>query len=181
MNRVIFQDWFDNNFVPEVRNNLVKLGKPTDTKCLLLLDNSATHPAESELVSDCGNIFSCFLPPNVTSLIQPMDQGVIKNFKCLYRNDFMMRMVSTSMSPPEFQRYFTIKDAIFSFATAWNSVNSETLLRAWKKLWPDAISADLDVDQCELLENIQDEQQTGDVQAIVNTVKLAAETNPLSN
>ena len=41
----------------------------------LLVDNCSAHPANVQL----SNIELKFLPPNTTSLIQPMDSGVIKN------------------------------------------------------------------------------------------------------
>ena len=41
-----------------------------------------------------GNIFVVYLPPNVTSVIQPMDQGVIQNFKVNYRKSFMPKLVN---------------------------------------------------------------------------------------
>jgi len=34
-----------------------------------------------------------FFPPNVTSLIQPMDQGVIKKFKRIYRKQMLRRLL----------------------------------------------------------------------------------------
>jgi hypothetical protein len=36
----------------------------------------------------------------------------------------------------EFQGTYTIKDAVFNVACAWNSVKAKTLCRAWRKLWP---------------------------------------------
>lgn len=41
------------------------------------MDNCPAHPGEEELVS--GDIKTIFLPPNVTPLLQPMDQGVLEN------------------------------------------------------------------------------------------------------
>ena len=58
-----------------MRDELSKLGLPP--KAVLVLDNCPAHPEAEELISDDGNIFAHFLPPNVTSLIQPMDQGVL--------------------------------------------------------------------------------------------------------
>uniref|UniRef100_K7F827 HTH CENPB-type domain-containing protein n=1 Tax=Pelodiscus sinensis TaxID=13735 RepID=K7F827_PELSI len=78
MTSEIFKDWFFNHFVLAVQENFRKEGLPEDSKAVLLLDNCRAHPPASELVS--GNIFATYLPPNVTSLIQPMDQGVIQNF-----------------------------------------------------------------------------------------------------
>jgi len=43
------------------------------------LDNAPSHPSEEELMK--RDIKAIFLPPNVTSLIQPMDQGVIEWLK----------------------------------------------------------------------------------------------------
>ena len=37
------------------------------------------------MVSDDGFIVTNLLPPNVTSLIQPMDQGVLESMKQRYR------------------------------------------------------------------------------------------------
>ena len=54
--------------------------KDLQPKALLLLDNCAAHP-EDELGSDDGLIVAKFLPPNVTSSIQPMDQGVFEAMK----------------------------------------------------------------------------------------------------
>ena len=45
---------------------------------MLVLDNCSAHPEPEELISDDGAIRAEFLPANVTSLIQPMDQGVIQ-------------------------------------------------------------------------------------------------------
>jgi hypothetical protein len=45
-------------------------------KILLLADNCPAHPVLEKLV---------FLPANTTSMLQPMDQGVIRSLKCHYR------------------------------------------------------------------------------------------------
>ncbi|GBM47316.1 Jerky [Araneus ventricosus] len=74
MTAALFKDWFFHHFVPEVKESFKSLGLPEDTKAILLLDNCKAHPPVDELVS--GNIVATLLPPNVTSLIQPMDQGV---------------------------------------------------------------------------------------------------------
>ena len=43
----------------------------------LLLDNPPAHPDAEKLVCADGKICTMFLPPNTTSIIQPMDLGVI--------------------------------------------------------------------------------------------------------
>ena len=68
--------------VPTVHDELSKVGLPP--KAVLVLDNCPAHPDAEELIRDDGNIFAHFLPPNVTSLIQPMVQGVLIALKRRY-------------------------------------------------------------------------------------------------
>ena len=46
----------------------------------LVIDNATCHPKLDDLV----NIELVFLPPNTTSHTQPMDPGVLANFKGYY-------------------------------------------------------------------------------------------------
>ncbi|KAL1927425.1 hypothetical protein VTP01DRAFT_3662 [Rhizomucor pusillus] len=47
---------------------------------LLLLDNFSGHKCDYEPTNVC----LCYLPPNTTSIVQPLDAGIIKNLKCFY-------------------------------------------------------------------------------------------------
>nr|XP_014424896.1 tigger transposable element-derived protein 1-like [Pelodiscus sinensis] len=76
----MFEEWFSNHFVPAVERYC--LGKNIPFKILLLLDNAPGHP--NTLDDMHPNVKVVFLPPNTTSLIQPMDQGVIASFKAYY-------------------------------------------------------------------------------------------------
>ena len=85
----LFRDRFHHQFVPHVRNKLTSLGEnPT---ALLLLDNCSAHPDEEELISDDGEIK--FLPPNVISLNQPMDQGVLQTLKKRHKKKLLRRLI----------------------------------------------------------------------------------------
>ncbi|XP_046686075.1 jerky protein homolog-like [Homalodisca vitripennis] len=81
MDRALFQEWFEKQFVPNVRAYNEENGLPD--RALLLIDNAPSHPDDLELV--IGDIKAIFLPPNVTSIIQPMDQGVLQALKQNYR------------------------------------------------------------------------------------------------
>jgi len=48
---------------------------------LLILDNCHAYPEEDTVVSVNGLVIAKFLPANVTSLIQAMDQGVQASLK----------------------------------------------------------------------------------------------------
>ena len=54
-----------------------------------MLDNAPCHPDIAVLNSIDGNFIVKYLPPNVTALIQPMDQGVIEKVKHLYRKEML--------------------------------------------------------------------------------------------
>ena len=79
MDSSIFKNWFKTKFVPRVRHYLHIKGLPV--KALLLMGNAPAHPSTEELCSRDGLIKTMFLPANTTSLIQPMDQGVLYNLK----------------------------------------------------------------------------------------------------
>nr|XP_033788001.1 jerky protein homolog isoform X2 [Geotrypetes seraphini] len=140
MDPEVFTKWFQSSFVPSVKENLRKKGIPENSKVLLLLDNCRTHPPAEELVN--GNIFVCYLPVNVTSLIQPMDQGVIQNVKMFYMRDFMQKMSNFDGTVLDFQKKYNLKDALYAVSCAWDSVRSETLRKCWRKLWPAVRSVD---------------------------------------
>ncbi|KAG7174019.1 Tigger transposable element-derived protein 1-like 89, partial [Homarus americanus] len=72
--------WFDDCFVPDVKKFCEQQNVPF--KILLLLDNA---PGHSPLLMDRHpNVKVVFLPPNTTTLIQPMDQELICNVKAAY-------------------------------------------------------------------------------------------------
>ena len=80
MSTEIFHKWFHDSYVPTVRRKLSSLG--LEQKAVLVLDNCPAHPSAEDLVSEDGKIIAHYLPPNVTSLIQPMDQGILEALKC---------------------------------------------------------------------------------------------------
>jgi hypothetical protein len=55
----------------------------------LLVDNCPAHTVLEKL----QNIKLVFLPANTTSMLQPMDQGVIRSLKCHYRRLILLRMI----------------------------------------------------------------------------------------
>ncbi|XP_071943866.1 jerky protein homolog-like [Antedon mediterranea] len=133
MDSTIFKKWFFENFVPRARcfcreNNIPE-------KIVLLLDNAPAHPSEEVLTTEDGAFLVMFLPPNTTSLIQPMDQGVLEPLKRRYKKNLLRHILCQIDTPiPEAVKQLTIKDAVYWIADAWESATEENLKRSWNKL-----------------------------------------------
>lgn len=78
MTCAVFSDYLKNKFNRE----LEVYCKNLSFKILLVLDNA--HSLPSLLADVSENIKLAFLPPNMTSLIQPFDQGIVQTFKSYY-------------------------------------------------------------------------------------------------
>ena len=130
----VFRQWFEKYFVPQVQKHLKSKGLLE--KAVLLLDFPPAHPSEELLSSDDGRIIVKYLPPNVTSLIQPMSQGVLATVKRYYRAGLLQKYMDEGIDPRMFWKNLTVLDAIYEVSRAWNMVKSSTITKAWKKLFP---------------------------------------------
>jgi len=66
------------------KNWLLKIDKifcKQNRKVMLFIDNCTVH----NYIPTMGNLEVLFFPSNMASVVQPMDQGIIKNFKHHYR------------------------------------------------------------------------------------------------
>ncbi|XP_076035908.1 uncharacterized protein LOC143021925 isoform X5 [Oratosquilla oratoria] len=110
-------------------------------KILLVVDNAPGHPPS--MVEWCTNIHVCFLPPNTTPVLQPMDQGVIATFKKYYTRRTMRKlnraMDSGTTTVRAYWRSFNIKMAVEHIVAAWEEVAPVTMNAVWHKLWPEAV------------------------------------------
>ena len=59
---------------------------------LLFIDNAPCHPPD--LKGKFSNINVCFLPKNTASRLQPLDAGIIRNFKVKYRKLLLKFVIS---------------------------------------------------------------------------------------
>ena len=77
---LLTKDCLLNCFVPKARRKCREDGRPFDV--LLTMDNCPAHP--EWLMDIHPNVQVVFLPPNTTSLLQPLDQEVIATVKARY-------------------------------------------------------------------------------------------------
>ena len=120
MTATLFQEWlewFD-----------ARLQKQKKKICLLL-DNCSAHKIDDPGLQ-CIELV--FLPPNTTSAIQPLDQGIIKNFKHFYRRRMLQKIVlaidaDENSTATEVARSISALDAVNFMSAAWNDVSTDTI------------------------------------------------------
>jgi hypothetical protein len=132
----LFIDYMTSKLEGELREYCAK--ENLDFKILLIVDNAPGHPT---IIQDlCEHIQVAFIPPNSTSLIQPMDHGVIATFKTYYLKktfDMLVKAVDDkNTSVTEFWKNFTIRDAIMLVGEAWAAVTRMCMNGVWKQMCP---------------------------------------------
>nr|XP_047129379.1 tigger transposable element-derived protein 4-like [Hydra vulgaris] len=80
MDSILFEEW-----IREMDTKFTKEKK----KVMFIIGNCLAHPTVDNLKS----IELIFLPPNTTSKLQPMDQGIIRSLKVYYRYLALQRLV----------------------------------------------------------------------------------------
>jgi len=105
--------------------------KKKSRKILLFLDNAPCHPSVNlEMIK------LRFFPANTTSHTQPLDQGVIKTFKCYYRRRIVERVIGyidDDYMACEVAQNVNIKDACIWLAESWKEVKPSTIKNCFRK------------------------------------------------
>lgn len=147
MTSEMFKNWICECAIPEIKSYCSK--ENLDFKALIIVDNAPSHPIYIDDLSD--NLKFLFMPPNTTSLIQPMDQGVISVFKSYYlRRTFKQLIIAiddsekNSTTIPEFWKTFNVLDAINNISESWNEVTPSCMNGVWRKIWPECVHKNLD-------------------------------------
>ena len=101
MDSTLFKSWFHYKFTLYIKkfcedNNI-------EYKILLLLDNAPDHAAVDILQSKDGKVSTMFFPPNTSSILQPMDQGILEALKRRYKKFILGHLIlekeASSFSP----------------------------------------------------------------------------------
>ncbi|XP_070593160.1 tigger transposable element-derived protein 1-like [Erythrolamprus reginae] len=134
------RDWFHQCFIPQVKDYLAAKG--LNFKVLLLMDNAGGH---DDLAHEHDGVQVEFLPPNTTSLIQPMDQGIIRAFKALYTRNSLGSIVEAMDADQNFtlKAYwcqYTIASCLKNIQSALMDMKSQTMNACWRKLWPEVVN-----------------------------------------
>ncbi|KAF0708868.1 hypothetical protein AaE_013063 [Aphanomyces astaci] len=105
---------------------------------LLLLDNASSYQV---VRADVGNVRVLILPPNTTSVLQPMDAGIISTFKMYYKKrqlDHAIQIVDTItgggvVTDKQRKNPYAcdVLQAMRWGSEAWDEVSASTIRNCW--------------------------------------------------
>lgn len=113
MTSFLFEDWIEKLNARMVKNN---------RKIIMFVDNAPSH----KISKNFSNVHLEFLPPNLTSVIQPMDQGIISQIKRLYRKDLLRRLIADiefTNQVTEAVKKIDVLDAMRWLEAAWKQAS----------------------------------------------------------
>ena len=121
--------WMTSEIFRDILNRLDRSFRAQGRKILLFVDNCAAHPSDMSL----KNIKVVFYPPNCTSVVQPLDMGVIKLFKQAYRKQLVQRAVCLMDAGEEVKLKIDVLQAIHFIVSAWQKVSQCTIENCFRK------------------------------------------------
>ena len=126
--------WMSGGILEIILAKLNRRFVAANRKVALLLDNTGCHPDNIE--TKYSNIKIIFLPPNTTSRLQPLDLGIIQNFKAFYRKLFLRYIVSRideCETVSDITKSLNLLTAVRWVALAWKEVKEQTVLKCFRK------------------------------------------------
>ena len=140
--------WMNSHLFTDFLHSFDKDMRKLKRHVLLLLDNCGPHTKALDCIS-LSNVNVQFIRPNLTSVIQPCDAGIIRSLKAQYRRLFLEFVDSHSVGS-ETQR-ISLKDAIYLVSDAWAKVSELTISNCWNKvdILPEGRGNYLNIERCE--------------------------------
>ena len=114
MDSVLFEEW-----VRDINEDFQVEGR----KVALIIDNCPAHP----IIENLSHLKLVFLPPNTTSVTQPMNQGVIRCLKAHYKKrlvKLILRSLDSNKPLPKVSLLTTLQLLV----SAWNEVSQTTIV-----------------------------------------------------
>ena len=125
--------WMDGNILNSVLARINSQLTHEKRKILLFMDNAGCHPPD--LCSKYSNIKVVFLPPNTTLKLQPLDLGIIRNFKAHYRKLFMRYIITKidhCSTATEVSNSVNILQSIQWISQAWTNLDSAVVQKCFR-------------------------------------------------
>nr|XP_054933900.1 tigger transposable element-derived protein 4-like [Dermacentor andersoni] len=117
--------WVTQQFESYVRR-LDRKFELQNRRVVLFIDNCAAHGHIKNLKA----VQLEFMPPNTTAVLQPMDQGVVRNLKLLYRSRVLNRMVLCAENGKGYN--VDLRSAVGMLADAWKAMRQDTIRNCFR-------------------------------------------------
>lgn len=127
-------------------------------KILMFIDNCSAHGKVEAMQSNFKAITLTYFPPNTTSHLQPLDQGIINSLKAHYRARMLRKVIAGveadgTVTPPN------LLDAIQIISASWHLDVSETIItKCFRKagITKETVSADVPDDDVDGWDSLSD-------------------------
>jgi DDE superfamily endonuclease len=127
---------------------------------LLLMDNFGAHELAVQLIEESNKPLKWtrieWFPENTTSIFQPLDQGIIQNWKCHVKKQLLQFLVTEFDAGRDYNKTHHVLRAVKWGIDAWDSVKTLTITNCWRKGFQNkAINDSPWTDSTELVQEIQ--------------------------
>jgi hypothetical protein len=127
---------------------------------LLLMDNFGAHELAVQLIEESNKPLKWtrieWFPENTTSVFQPLDQGIIQNWKCHVKKQLLQFLVTEFDAGRDYNKTHHVLRAVKWGIDAWDSVKTLTITNCWRKGFQNkAINDSPWTDSTELVQEIQ--------------------------
>lgn len=124
--------WMTSDILHKLLSQLNSSFKAHNRSILLFIDSAGCHPYD--LKGRYYNIKLVFFSVNCTSKLQPLDLGIIQNFKVHYRKLLLCHIITMTTdhdSAPDIAKTLDVLQAIRWMGTAWSKVKNDTIIKCF--------------------------------------------------
>lgn len=150
MDSELILQWYQDIFLREIE----QYHESDSKQCLLLLDNAPCQVSIEQFNSISKQCQVIFLPPNMKSLVQPVNQGIIAKCKQIYKSN-LLRLILAENNFEDVQKLlqsFDLLRCCYLISNAWDAITDDYIKTVWKNI----VSIDTNLEpQC-----VQDSQLT---------------------
>lgn len=122
--------WMNSDFFMRIVQEFDRRMYRQKRKVLLTLDNASCHPNIK-----LSNVELLYFPPNATSVIQPLDQGILRSVKARYKRVLCHKYLAAIEKKEDARKvlsYLTVKEAMDIVRDCWDQTPARCILNCFR-------------------------------------------------